>query len=76
MLRSLRATHCHGRRSARRDRRRRVLLSRVGVRAAGSGLSRSSGHVGGRSCRGVVRGRSGRGSGDGGGLRVRGGCTH
>ena len=69
------SSHCRGR-AAGRDRRRRTLLGRVGVRAAGSGLSRSSGHVGGRSRRGVVRGRSGRGSGDGRVLRVGGGCTH
>ena len=75
MLSALRGSHCRGR-AARRDRRRRDLLGRVGVRAAGSGLSRSSGHVGGRSRRGVVRGRSGRGSGDWWVLRVGCGCTH
>ena len=75
MVSALRGSHCRGR-AARRDRRRRDLLGRVGVRAAGSGLSRSSGHVGGRSRRGVVRGRSGRGSGDWWVLRVGCGCTH
>lgn len=75
MLRVRRASH-YRRRCAARDDRIRDLLGRAGVRAAGSGLSRSSGHGGGRSLGGAVRGRSGRGSGDRWGLRVRDGSTH
>ena len=71
MLRNLGASDCHRRGSAGRD----DGLGRVCV-AAGSRLRRSSGHVGGRSCRGAVRGRSGLGSGDGWVLRVRDGITH
>lgn len=71
MLRSLRASDCHRRGSARRD----DGLGRVCV-AAGSRLRRSSGHGGGRSCRGGVRGRSGLGGGDRWSLRVGDGITH
>ena len=72
MLRVLRASDCHRRDSAGRDNG----LGRVGV-AAGSRLRRSSGHVGGRRCRGgAAGGRSGLGGGDGRGLRGRDGITH
>ena len=71
MLSALGSSHCHGGRCAGHDRG----FGRVGVGAPGSGLSRSSGHGGGRSCRGAVRGRR-RGSGNRRVLRVRDGITH